>query len=465
MKCHTSCAIALALACGSLLALAQTPLKPTMPSQRDPFLRERGAPVTAPKIAENVAGITVIVETYAMKPADALALISSAPDGAARYRQAQQWSAVGRARFENIMAGAARSNVRLMVESVDMVHAGTKFYAPLQPDEAAIASTFSPQQFGDRVELQPLIAPDFGSFHLNVSMEASQLLGVRGARVSSKMPPTPALDAERSQIVTSVTGRAGEPFLLGTLSRPAPIDSAQDAEMVVAFGRLIINRDQPEGAVAPGAQIDHFEHLISFYSVERGTARDLLTADSKPGAIHAAVQALVEKKQARFEHALMMASQSGVRAKNDENVVLSQPAAATFREVSASKPTPQLAEPLQAKLPYIPELVGRNMGLSVEIETVVGAPDAKAPGGPVSLDVSALIYWRQDRGTWKSGGGALYPETNAQESRKIESSYSCYPGVQTLVGTLNPPRMTGVNERKDSGRVWLAFLRPTPVKP
>jgi hypothetical protein len=37
--------------------------------------------------------------------------------------------------------------------------------------------------------------------------------------------------------------------------------------------------------------------------------------------------------------------------------------------------------------------------------------------------------------------------------------------VPSFLGTLNPPRYTGVNDRKDDGRTWLCFIRVAPVRP
>src|SRR5690349_9727820 len=87
------------LVASTALIFAQAPLKPTMPMQRNPFLRERGAPATAPRSAEGLMTFTGIVETFVLKEPEAVTFISSAPDGAVRYRQVQEWVGTGRARL------------------------------------------------------------------------------------------------------------------------------------------------------------------------------------------------------------------------------------------------------------------------------------------------------------------------------------------------------------------------------
>lgn len=427
-----------------------------MPGQRDPFLRGRGAPVTAPNASEHAMSIIAVTETYALKAADAAALLSSPPDGAVRYRQVQQWLQGGRARLVTITAGAAKSNTRALVESVDMVSAGTKFRAPQAPNEAAVALTMTPAQYGDRLEFQPFVSPDNGTFNLNISLDESQLLKQRPLRFGPQVAPVPASVVQKSQIMTSLVGRSGTPMLLGTLT-PATASKAEDKEMEVAFGRVLIHREAPEQAAAPAGSPDYAEHLFTFYSLDRAQAREVLGGELKPGAVHAAVQGLVEKKQAQFEHALLVPSQTGVRAKSDENIVSAEPAALSVASDRDSQSPPA----------FSPVLAGKNLGLSIEVESALGSTDAPPRGGPMVADVNAIIQWRDDRGVWKPGAGAppLFPEVTVQESRKIETSLYCYAGVQTFVGTLNPPRVTGVNDRKDNGRVWLVFLRTTPVKP
>jgi hypothetical protein len=46
-------------------------------------------------------------------------------------------------------------------------------------------------------------------------------------------------------------------------------------------------------------------------------------------------------------------------------------------------------------------------------------------------------------------------------SQKFTTIVTASVGKQCFLGTMNPPRDTGVNDRKDGGRVWFAFMKVT----
>lgn len=51
-----------------------------------------------------------------------------------------------------------------------------------------------------------------------------------------------------------------------------------------------------------------------------------------------------------------------------------------------------------------------------------------------------------------------YPDYPVFGCQKVTTSCTLAPGTTILLSTLNPPGDTGVNGRKDEGRVWLLFL-------
>jgi hypothetical protein len=115
--------------------------------------------------------------------------------------------------------------------------------------------------------------------------------------------------------------------------------------------------------------------------------------------------------------------------------------------------------------PYVRSVASKDLGLTLDIQSVVGPADALLKGVPLVVDLNLSLLWRADAGILKGPEGIpLYPEGGVLEIDGLDSSLSCYAGVPTFVGTLNPPRDTGVNGRKDSGRAWLVFVRVSPVK-
>lgn len=443
------------------------------PSSRDPFHKERGAPTSAPSFSENLVSVTTIFESYWLKQEDAVSLLSSPPDAAARYHRIEELVAAGRARLEDIQASAGKPNQRTLIESVDAVQTPTQFLPPTSSDEPAFPASYRELQYGDRLEVEPILGADGHACNLSFSISTKRLLGFSEFRAGGRAHPQPSSNGDDREIITSVSVRVGEPILLGTRNQP-PTTGGEAPEIGLVFGRVLVRNERPEAALPPSGPVGYAEHLVSVYSVERAAAREILVADVKPGASFQAVQSLLQKKQAKLEHMISLPIQTGMRALSEENIISNQPngAATNAGFAEPAKPAKAGGEATAAKpatagrVSYFPTMAGKNLGLSLQIETLIGPPDASLKGTPLVADLTLLLSWRADAGTLKGPPAlAAYPETPVAESRKIESTISCYAGVPTLLGTLNPPRDNGVNGRKDTGRVWLAFVQVTPVKP
>lgn len=448
------------------------------PATRDPFLKERGAPTSVPDTAGNPVAITVVFETYALGLEDAESILKSPPDATARYRRIKELVSAGRTRLEDFQATAVKPGRRAIVETADVVMLPSEFHPPENREAPAMPSALSQVQYGDRLELEAILGTDGRTCNLNFNLEMSRLLGFREYRAGGQAQPQASPSSEKRQIISSVVLRAGDPVLLGTASRPRNVQPAGKAETSLVFARIVVNKDRPEGALPPASAVGFCEHLFSFYSMDRAAAREVLAEEGKPGACFAGLRALVEKKGAKLEHVLSIPSQSGMRTKSDENVVIKQPGGASpivgLTGVTVQRNGPQKSAPADggnalpavARTPYFPTMSGKNVGLSVELDSVTGPTDAVLKGIPSVVDVSYSLSWRDDLGNLKADGVlAHYPETGVQEGRRSENAVSCYAGVPTFLCTLSPPRETGINGRKDSGRVWLVFLRVTPVNP
>lgn len=449
---------------------AQLAPKPPNPGARDPFHKERGAPTTAPNFSDNLVTLTTIFESYALNREDAVSILTAPPDADARYRRVTELVTAGRARLEDVQASAGKSGQRGLIEDVDVLQLPSQFHPPLNSDEPALPAALQQAQFGDRLEFEPILGNDGRACNLSFSISAKRLLGFAEFRAGRHAQPQPAPTTENREIVSSLTLRVGDPILLGTRNQP-PAAGAEAKEMGVVFARVLVSKERPEAALPPAGPVGYAEHLVSVYSMDRAAARDVLIGESKPGACFQAVQALVGKKQAKLEHVLSLSTQAGMHAKTDENIVQNQP--------GGSSPAIGLSAPLRPRVvkdapdeqnamrvPFIPAMSGKNLGLSLEIESIIGPPDAALKGTPLIADINFSLWWRMDAGVLKGPPAlALYPETDVAEWRKIQNAISCYTGVPALLGTLNPPRDTGVNGRKDTGRAWLVFIQVTPVKP
>ena len=434
---------------------------------RDPFLKDRGAPVTPPDTSENLTAITVVFESYSLDQDDASGLLALLPDGPARYTRMAELVAAGRARLADVRACSTKSGMHAALDSMDTANLASQYYPPTRRDDTPVAALLSEVHYGERMQFDAMLGPDARTCNLNFSFSVERLHGFTEFRTDAHGKPVAMANHGKREILTSLVVRTGEPIFLGTLNPPiAP--GAAAISMEVVFGRVLVNKDRPEAAAPAIGSVGYAEHVMMFYSLDRGAARDLVVGNVKPGACFAAVRALAEKKQAKLEHVFALASQSGVRARSDENIVAHEPGGTApgvgLTEVMA--PGEAGTPPAVAAFPYIRTLSGKNHGLGLELESIVGPADALLKGLPLAANLKLTLYWRMDTGHFKPAGiPPLYPETGTQEQRRLDNVVTCYVGVPTFLGTLNPPRDSGVNDRKDSGRVWLAFVQVTPVKP
>ncbi len=91
----------------------------------------------------------------------------------------------------------------------------------------------------------------------------------------------------------------------------------------------------------------------------------------------------------------------------------------------------------------------RNLGVSIEQEPVL---NEAGTGGNLNVVVGSVT----DRGTLQAeGAAARYPFQPLFEARKSTLA------APILRATHNPPGANGVNDRKDTGRTWLVFVRYT----
>jgi hypothetical protein len=452
--------------------IPKLPDLPKPPPGRDPFLKERGAPASAPKTGEDLMAKMVIFETYTLGLEDAVGLLLSPPDAAARYKRVSDLVTAGSARLDNVIAGANKPGRRALVQSLDAIHRPTAWAPADAPNEPAVGAVM--QQWGaqDRLEFESMLSADARSCNLNFSLVTARLLPWKSFRASPQVPPQPSATNEFCHLTSSVVMRTGEPVLLGTLSRP--VVSQPDAkERTIVFARVQVIRQQPEAPPPEITTLGYCEHIVSFYSMDRAAAREILSNETKHGGLYTAVQSLLEKKQAKLEHVSSVLSQPGVRAKSEESLFARQPGNISPAPViggsqDQSKRLPDLVlskNQVPSAAPYVRSVAGKDLGMSLEIESVIGPADALLKDVPLIVDLNLSLLWRADAGILKVPEGLpVLPEGGVIEIHGLDSSLSCCAGVPTFVGTLNPPRETGVNGRKDSGRAWLVFVRVAPAK-
>jgi hypothetical protein len=456
-------------------AIAQQGVAPRSiaPQPREPFLKERGAPPTAPDTSGAVTTMTSVFEVFTLPEADANELLLAPSDSPARYRRVSDLVKLGKARLETVAAVANRSDARAILDSMDQAAIPQEYLRMDRPGNPLVPS-LQPMGFGDHLQFEGSLADEGRGCNLNVNLEIGRLLGFRPFHTAKDEPAQEGGMFEKRGVATSLIVRTGEHVLLGTMSRP-PAALGRAAETSLAFVRVAINRDRPEAAEAAGNDIiGYLEQTVSVYSMERSAARELLAADHKPGEMYAAVQSSIKASQARLEHTIFLSSMPGVQASFNENSVVRAPAAVipvlpetpAVPGVARPLPAPSAAKEAAPATLFTDKLPGLNVGLSGDLGCEVKTGDALTRSLPLMADVYANIWWRADLGLLQDGGKPFEdPERPALELRHLDGYFRCYANVPSFLGTLNPPRDTGVNGRKDEGRAWLCFIRVKPVRP
>jgi hypothetical protein len=96
----------------------------------------------------------------------------------------------------------------------------------------------------------------------------------------------------------------------------------------------------------------------------------------------------------------------------------------------------------------------RPVGWRIEVDPVVSL------GGIVDLNL--VIEHTMHRGNLEGPPLlARYPHMPVFATQKITTAITTRLGQQGFLGTLNAPRDTGANGRKDDGRAWFAFVQVT----
>jgi hypothetical protein len=248
MKTPTHCFTALCLAC--LTLFAQEP--PAAATQDDPFLR--GKTPEEIRLLQTPKMVSVCFETFSMDMADAAALYREAPTDTKLYEEISTRVSKGKAKLEGVMIARARSGERAIVENVSetiypagYIHGnapspqspalspkgGTKpasdkpDAAEVSPGPAAQAGDFAPvlpvsfqtRHVGTTLQIEPTISGDARQI-VDLRIEPEIVTQVPrtswGQGVSEAEVPV----FESQKIETAATLLPGQPYLLGTPSRP-----------------------------------------------------------------------------------------------------------------------------------------------------------------------------------------------------------------------------------------------------
>jgi hypothetical protein len=405
----------------------------------------------------------------------------------------------GKARLDILENLTTKSGQRAVIESIDEVRYPTEFASPVTAKGQAGPTAWETRNVGDTFELEPVIQPDGRACDINLVPHRVSLLEFRdepkiaGALLTSQ----PIFNTQK--ITTSIQVTSGEPYYLGTMTPTAPQGITRGeapSEIWLAFLHVNIQgpppaKPQPKPK-APAKQGNEqvtppVELQYSCYSLDRATAREILLSTAPMNVPWEKVTALVAEKKARLEHITTIKTKSGQRAVVEEiqevrymteyqpehHTTLTETTTRTVtNQVGEAKPksdstststehiTTTRTDPNSEVIPgQASAFETRNAGVTVEVEPVVG-PDL------LTIDLNHVVQSVKLVGPLKVTGTATqYPPSPLFETAKVTTSQSVQVGLPILVSTLNPPGADGVNDRMDSGRTYLLFVRATLDEP
>jgi hypothetical protein len=484
--------VSIAALCAPVQGQSPSPESRPGQQQSDPFVKKDAGP-PAPKAAvEPSLNLSLTVEVYAMTKTDAALLMDATASGTDRYNGARELLKRGKAKLETLINETTKGGQRAMIEHIEEVRYPTEFHAPLAPGEPPLATGFETRNVGDSLEFEPTLDPaDRKKCDLNYVFSSVRFRGFLDVNWPEEISlggnaavPIPNAQPvfQTAKMTTGQRMKVGSNEFLGAFSDSpqarfgALADSLKPERTDIrwVFGRLDVQEVVPSENMTQAQVPFDSQHprvlqpQIQVYSMDREIAQSVLAQSLKPGDCYAATKKLADNNQARLEPDLILTSstKSGQRMMIEDIREIKFPSeySVTVDGTSNARKVPtsstSVAQQSKGKPAYYPSgFETRKAGFSLEIEPMVG------PNGIVEVNLVPQLVQHLGKLEMEGTAAKYYPEQPLFETRKITTSLSVTPGQQTLVGTLNPPGEDGVNGRKDTGRVWLCFLRVNLVDP
>lgn len=499
----------------SLLGTLPLALAQNRPAAGDPFVKDAGTVSPGASVVPEAVGASaaeentpwqnclLIFEAYALDKSDALALLESAAGSSARYRGVTELAKVGKARLVQLTALTSKSGNRGSTESIDEVRYPIEFSRPTGKGALASPTSFETRNAGESLEFDVTRSADGRACDLNFSPRRVNLMGFFELGAMHGDSPVSQPHFRSQTFTTNITFPVNVPHYAGSLTPPTGRGAAnggEASELWLTFVRVNSVAPSPAERKLAAGHADwsalNLEYRI--YSAERAAAREILLANAGLTAPWEKLKMLTGEKKARLEHLVSIQGKSGIRSAAEEveevryaveydpaglqttKETTQSTATTTPVETKSETPSPKPNDKAKAlppgsvtkgtttvirDLPNAPMIPGvpsafetRSAGISIQVEPVVGEDRV--------IDLMHELKSVMLSGNLKVDGvAAQYPAQPLFETRSIAASQAILAGPHQLVGTFNPPGADGVNDRADSGRTWLVFIRATPNEP
>lgn len=457
-----------------------TPPKRTTPpaAPEDPYLikpKSKGPPAPAPpaKPQPPPHHWVMLFETYKL-PQSSLDTLLDQPE-TAFYEATRKLAGSGAATLEGLSVITAPNGQRSSSQSVDECIYPTEFTVPVAGRPYGYPTAYEMRPTGEHMELEAYESEDGRSVSLSLNAEWVRLTKFHPIRADASVQGELSPLFSNRQIVTSVNCRLDFPTFIGTSSPPwqtgvpeADGDGATRVTFVRIRPSVPLTPTLPQAPAASDSP-RHLQLVFRIYSIPREHARSLLAETVDANTLHEKVLGAPEGA-ARLEHLSTLITRSGAHVVASESAEWTYgtefQAPGGFGGSTAAVPTdsPQspASPPVAQTSPVLDRPGGatafevRPTGWRIEADPVVAVDGYHVD---LNLDLSRVEY----RGTLDAHPIlSRYPRQPLFGTQRLTCAVRATLGNQCFLGTLNPPRDTGMENRKDDdGRIWLGFVKVT----
>lgn len=347
---------------------------------------------------------------------------------------------------EAVQAGTAKLDGLHFIRTVPgrrfQLHSTEELLMPTEWDGALESGYQHPTAFqmmpmGDRIEMEAVLGNDGGGT-ANLAFSRYRFLGYKFVCPDST-PPHVAMAAIRKQ-----EAPCSFRFLPGIPQLVASYSSEGEITLVFVTEQPVPIPSKPWPGKSQKNDIAYTAHVIS---LDRARAWEMLRQHGTDGeACLARLKTLLDAKEAVREHILTARTLAGTRTANqtgEEFVYGSE-----FNPPRADLKSPDDKKGQAGHSAF----QTRPLGYRVEVEPVASDELAEVQS-TLSFERTTHTGSVQDP-NWSPN----YPVLPLFLAQKVVTSVTQPAGGSVLVSTFSPPGETGINERKDDGRVWLLLL-------
>ena len=430
------------------LALVTTLIAQDKP--KDPFVKDKkiaAEPAATADVPKNVVGL---IETITLSQVDYVALLDSPKDREKLYERAVAAVKAGSAKLDGCHFITTKSGTRSTAECTDELIYPTEWAAA---DRAGFQypKVFEMSQLGDRFEFEPTLDDESGTLNITHQFQRDRFLGLRLYKADTTLAGVPVADMFLRRAPSTCRMIPGFPTLIATLHE------AHSRDITLVFATLqVIKLAAPKAPASKGA--GNLLLTARVISLDRIKGWEMLKKHAVDGGdCLAELKPLLAAKEATLEHIATVNAQSGTRTLHESGLLYTY--GTEFSSPNEGIPAQISDDPKKSGTPAQPaglagttNFEGRSLGFRFEVEPTLSADNA-------FTDLTLAPEFVSMTGNLKDKNWSeRYPELPLFSAQKITTGYTQVIGTTTLIGTMNPPGDTGVNEHKDEGRIWLLFM-------